>query len=70
MSLSLSLCVNQEPRTGAFEVTLKPSSGNSDGSVLLWSKLQVGEPSSSEPNALKAVSRAILMELKTELNRR
>ncbi|UPR05044.1 hypothetical protein HOP50_19g83910 [Chloropicon primus] len=60
----------EEPRTGAFEVTLKPSSGDDDGGVLLWSKLQVGEPSSSEPNALKAVSRAILMELKTELNRR
>ena len=40
-----------------------------DEGVLLWSKLQVGEPSSEDPATLKAVSNAIVMELNTELNK-
>lgn len=61
------------PRTGAFEVVLRApppmvSSSKAEDKTL-WSKLQVGEPSSSEPETLRAVSNAILMELRSALNR-
>ena len=61
------------PRTGAFEVVLRASppmvSSSKVEDKTLWSKLQVGEPSSSEPETLRAVSNAILMELRSALNR-
>ncbi|WZN67329.1 hypothetical protein HKI87_19g89040 [Chloropicon roscoffensis] len=61
------------PRTGAFEVVLRASppmvSSSKAEDKTLWSKLQVGEPSSSEPETLRAVSNAILMELRSALNR-
>lgn len=63
----------EPPRTGAFEVVLRApppmvSSSKAEDKTL-WSKLQVGEPSSSEPETLRAVSNAILMELRSALNR-
>lgn len=58
-----------EPRTGAFEVVLKRGAGQALKDTLLWSKLQVGEPSSDDPETLKAISEAIVMELKSELNK-
>ena len=60
-----------EPRTGAFEVVLKRgAAGQALKYTLLWSKLQVGEPSSDDPETLKAISEAIVMELKSELNKK
>jgi len=60
-----------EPRTGAFEVVLKRgAAGQALKDTLLWSKLQVGEPSSDDPETLKAISEAIVMELKSELNKK
>ena len=59
-------CVQGEPRTGAFEVVVKQP-GTPD--VLVWSKLQLGEPSNGQPETLKAVSDAIISEIKTLLRK-
>jgi len=58
---------SEEPRIGAFEVVLKRP-GEED--VLIWSKIQVGEPKDSSPATLEATGAAIVSEIKSCLNQK
>jgi len=54
------------PRSGAFEVVLKRGAGGGSGEgVVLWSKLETGEPSNQE--AAGAVAGLVVRELKRAL---